>query len=99
MTSSAAVQRILSEMTALLDSYGDDSWARAFKRISGEFPTDPAGVLSEIRQMYGGMGSLSDIVLYASDGSLPGQANERFDALRSELYQLCRGTLKAEGNE
>lgn len=39
--------------------------------------------------MYGGMGSLNDIVLYKNGQPLIAE-NDEFDALRTELYNLCR---------
>ena len=90
MTSQIKLENILAEMATLLRSYGNETWAEAFSRLSKEVHIDPAGVLSEIRRMYGGMGSLSDIVLYTPNGSLLPLENNRFDALRHELYQLSR---------
>jgi uncharacterized protein DUF6966 len=99
MASLTTVQNILSDMAILLRSHGDGSWADTFERLSAEFPLDPVEVLSEVRKLYGGMGSLTDVVLYSADGSLPREENERFDVLRSELYQFCRETLTRDGSE
>jgi hypothetical protein len=40
--------------------------------------------------MFGGMGSLSDIVLYDSDGLLLRKENDRLDELRRELHRRTR---------
>ena len=39
--------------------------------------------------MYGGMGSLNDIVLYVN-GRLSIEENNEFDVLRAQLYDLCK---------
>jgi hypothetical protein len=90
MTSNPTLANLLSEMASLLDSYGDGSWAIAFHRLAREAQGAEAQVLEEARGMFGGMGSLSDIVLCGSDGALLRRENDRFDELRSELYRRSR---------
>jgi hypothetical protein len=90
MASNPNIANLLSEMANLLESYGESSWAVAFHRLAREALVAEAQVLEEARGMFGGMGSLSDIVLYGPDGSLLRKENERFDELRSELYRLSR---------
>jgi hypothetical protein len=90
MSSQPGLQDILSEMAHLLESHEQDSWATALHRLAREAQTDPSGVLADVRRMYGGMGSISDIVLYSKDGLVPTRENERLHQLRAELFQLTR---------
>jgi hypothetical protein len=90
MTSNANLANLLSEMASLLESYGNNSWAIAFERLAREAQVDEAEVLEEARGMFGGMGSLSDIVLHGPDASPLRKENDRFDELRRELYRRTR---------
>lgn len=49
--------------------------------------------VSAIIGMYGGMGSLNDVILYERGQPLF-EENEEFDALRVELYDICQAIRK-----
>ena len=75
-------------MAELLRIDGRNDWANALEKYHGEMANDPSVIAEKIRAMYGGMGSLNDIVLY-KNGQLLIAENDEFDALRLELYKLC----------
>lgn len=76
-------------MAELLRIDGSSDWANALEKSRREIATDPVAISAQIRGMYGGMGSLNDIVLYKNGQPLIAE-NDEFDALRMELYNLCR---------
>jgi hypothetical protein len=83
------IQIVLARMAELLRSGGLSDWARAFESFRSELQQDPSATTAKILSMYGGMGSLNDLVLY-KDGKVLAQENDELDALRSRLYELCR---------
>ncbi len=75
-------------MAELLDMGEFGDWALVFERLSDEVVVDPNTVCVDVISMYGGMGSLNDLVLY-KDGQPLRKENDELDALRSKLYALC----------
>ncbi|GAC1569313.1 MAG: hypothetical protein NVS3B3_23610 [Aquirhabdus sp.] len=65
-----------------------DEWANALEKFSKEIRISPDATAARILAMYGGMGSLNDLILY-KNGQPSALENIELDALRSELYQLC----------
>jgi len=80
---------ILKRMIELLAVGGADDWVSALEHIRVNFHKDPAGMSSKLISMYGGMGSLNDIVLYKEQKVLVAENNE-FDSLRERLYEVCK---------
>lgn len=66
-----------------------DDWARALEGVRDELQGNPDAAIAKVLSMYGGMGSLNDLVLY-KDGQVLAQENDELDALRSRLYKLSR---------
>ncbi|WP_370600360.1 hypothetical protein [Pseudomonas nitroreducens] len=81
---------ILKRMVELLGLGGADDWAAALENVRENFDEDPVGMSSKLISMYGGMGSLNDIVLYRGRKVLIAENNE-FDSLRERLYDICEG--------
>ena len=79
---------ILKRMAELLRLGERDDWANAFEKFRGETGGSPNAAAVGILSMYGGMGSLNDLILYRNGQPLVAE-NVEFDELRSELYQLC----------
>lgn len=50
--------------------------------------------VKKIMAMYGGLGSLNDVILYEGNKPLIAE-NTEFDALRTELYDLCLAMREA----
>lgn len=88
MTDIQNIQVILSRMTELLRLGGLADWARALEKYHNEIAIDPRTTTGRILSLYGGMGSLNDLILYR-DGKLMMNENNELDALRSQLYDLC----------
>ncbi|PZG51345.1 hypothetical protein C1I98_08960 [Spongiactinospora gelatinilytica] len=84
-------------MSALLNETGEPGLARepaglaAAVRVSGPTQTSVRRSSGKILRMYGGMGSLQDIVLQNAAGVLP--ENAEFDRLRRALFALARSGL------
>jgi hypothetical protein len=78
-------------MISLLRDAGEDQWADAIRRLADRIRdaiADPAcaeAIAREGMALYGGMGSIRDVVLQDSTGALP--SNGDFDQHRSSLYE------------
>lgn len=79
---------VLARMLDLLEAYGQRSWAEALSDLGARQGTED--VRGEIRRLYGGMGSLNDLVLHSADIARMRADNNEFDALRKQLSELCR---------
>ena len=75
-------------MVELLRFGARNDWANALEKFRGEIANDPSATSAGILSMYGGMGSLNDLILYKNGQPLVAE-NDEFDALSSELYRLC----------
>jgi hypothetical protein len=83
------IDAILGAIAALLAEFGEASWAAALTRLQQQYPGDPTATVRSVVAAFGGMGSLSDIVLYR-DGNVAAAATESLDNLRHRLSVLCR---------
>lgn len=83
------IEVILTRMIELLRIGAFNDWAIALEKIKTGFEFDPKSSPSKLLSMYGGMGSLNDVVLY-KDGQPLILENNELDALRSHLYELCK---------
>lgn len=64
-------------------------WAIALEKLSNEMGNTPdATTVGRILALFGGMGSLNDLILCKNNVPLVKENNE-FGALRSRLYDLC----------
>ena len=79
-------------MAELLRLSSRNDWAKTLEKCHEEIENAPNATAARIRSMYGGMGSLNDVVFYRNGQALAAE-NSEFDMLRSELYQLCHGGL------
>ncbi|EPG73594.1 hypothetical protein LEP1GSC058_4158 [Leptospira fainei serovar Hurstbridge str. BUT 6] len=79
------LQNILKRMSDLLYGGGYDDWGSSFKNLINEIATNSTETKRKILRLYGGMGSLNDIVLY-KDGKLLLSDSNEFDELRSKLF-------------
>lgn len=83
------IRSALLRMSELLVLGGLGDWAHALTRLAFESNEGYAMLRPNIRKMYGGMGSLNDIVLH-KDGHSSKAENDEFDSLRKRLYELTR---------
>lgn len=83
------IEGVLVKMIGLLRPNNTSNWADVLEKCCQELSENPVVTKNKILSMYGGMGSLNDIVLYKSGQPLS-KENTEFDDLRSDLYDLCR---------
>lgn len=81
------IEVILNNMEFLLKDCNLLDWSKIFSRLSNHIKSDPQNTLYQIVMLYGGMGSLNDIVL-SKNGEILKDENDRFDMLRNSLYEL-----------
>ncbi|QXE07330.1 hypothetical protein BJG93_36515 (plasmid) [Paraburkholderia sprentiae WSM5005] len=89
-----SLAQMLDQAEALLRSYGQVRWAEWLTKDARLIRSLDGYGLEHLLSAYGGMGSLNDVVLQRSNGGvgvlLDVGDNERFDKLRSEIYDLAR---------
>ena len=88
MTNIENIELVLERMAELLYFAAFDGWANALKKFRNEISVQSDVTAAGILSMYGGMGSLNDLILY-KNGQLLAAENVELDALRTRLYQLC----------
>jgi hypothetical protein len=89
MTDIQSIQVTLLRMAELLRRGGRVDWACALEKYQNEIVGDPTATKARILSLYGGMGSLNDLILYSRGTPLVSENNE-MDILRLRLYELCR---------
>jgi hypothetical protein len=77
----------IQKMAELLTIANQPHWARRLVQISHSSSGDES-MARDVLSLYGGMGSLNDLVLYV-EGVLDAKINDEFDALRTAVYELC----------
>lgn len=88
MTNIQRIKIVLEKMVELLRLGSSDDWANVIEKCNREIGISPTDTARRILSMYGGMGSLNDLVLHRNRQPLA-KENDELDALRLELYQLC----------
>ena len=86
------IRDTLSRMIELLMLGGGNQWATALSRCYEGLNDAPDETIRTIFGMFGGGGSLNDVVL-SSNGKMLVAENDEFYELRSELFRLCRAYL------
>lgn len=82
-------EEILEQLAALLFAENLNSpWGRRLTSLANKKTLHVDDFRSQIKGLYGGMGSLNDIVLFRPDGKVDRASNEQFAELKNELYQL-----------
>lgn len=76
-------------MILLLRTENHEDWAETLEVINLGPAQSKQSISMKILSMYGGVGSLNDIVFYRESQPLIDKNNE-FDKLRSHLYELCK---------
>lgn len=79
----------LMRAAELLSEHGQEPWARELARLAHEFRHDPEEAARQTLGLFGGAGSLVDVVLYR-DGHVALDANQALDDLRHEIFATCR---------
>lgn len=83
------IKQTLTRMSELLRIGGFTDWASALDRANVRLCQDPEAIRSEMRHMFGGAGSINDVVLHA-ERTMMNKENGEFDALRSHLFALLQ---------
>lgn len=78
----------LERLNVLLQSSDRTIWVDSIPKIIELLESDPDTAKYELLRMLGGMGSLSDLVLYLNGQPLIEESDE-LDKLRSEIYNAC----------
>lgn len=96
----ARLAETLDAMTTLLKAHGDDAWADQIGRCRASIALSDYYGVERLLRLYGGMGSLSDVILQ-SDGLVPAEDNERFEALRTSAWEQAQILARDEatGND
>ncbi|CAA0082045.1 Uncharacterised protein [Zhongshania aliphaticivorans] len=90
----------LDELHALLESVGEKKWGEKFKYVSSESVLDNRRqYLEKIIGLYGGAGSLNDLMISELNGHTIGcgsesALNKDMNYLRSKIYNLAKKELR-----
>lgn len=76
----------MNRMAALLQLGGYNDWSASIRSLANDFESFPERVRSNFLSLYGGMGSLNDLLI-CINGKISIDENEEFDKIRSELYE------------
>jgi hypothetical protein len=84
------VQALLDAMRALEAhlNHFDDLWAGHVRRAADEVANSDAHGIERFLALFGGMGSLNDVVLQSNGKALTVE-NDQFDELRSKAWLLA----------
>ena len=77
-------------LSLLDDEHGNQLWANKISSILRKKTLQVEYYEDQITAMYGGMGSLNDIILQDKNGYMPKESNDRFSNLRTQLFQLVK---------
>lgn len=88
MKSIAVLNEKLHKLNILLQSCDRTIWADSIPKIIELLKFDPDTAKYEILRLFGGVGSLNDLVLYLNGQPLI-KENDELDKLRSEIYNAC----------
>lgn len=83
------ISAILTRMSALAQRGNSGNVGASLERAVALVERDAQEGANAVVGMYGGMGSLNDIILYEGEKPLV-EENEEFDTLRSKLYERCQ---------
>lgn len=79
------LRKILLEIIELLEFVGETGWIITLKRLYAANVSSPKDWLREIKGLFGGMGSFTDLVLMRN-GIFCIDENNKLDQLRDRLY-------------
>lgn len=77
----------MERMATLLELGGYAQWSASIFKLAKKYVIDPDSTKHTFRNLYGGMGSLNDLVLYRN-GKVLMSENDELDQLRSDLFNL-----------
>ena len=85
---------VLTETAELLRRYSVNSWLKPLSESRCLIELRDVRGVDRLSQMFGGMGSFNDIVIHPLNGNPITEAdihpvNEKFQALKSQIYELA----------
>lgn len=87
MNKEKEIKDILLEITELLETVDSEChWISILKRLYADHFSPWEYWLGEIRSLYGGMGSFTDLIL-RKNGVICEEENKKLDLLRGKLYE------------
>ena len=91
------IDGILSELITLLRANGEPDWAHNIEDLAAEIKIGPPDkIASRWLIIFGGMGSLSDLVLHSEDGQPLVHANGTLSSLRTKLHKYLLELRQSE---
>lgn len=84
---SKAIKNKIERMAVLLELGGYADWSASIFKLAKQYEIEPDVTRHSLLGLFGGMGSLNDLVLY-SKGKVLIDENEELDQLRSNLFNL-----------
>lgn len=91
------IRKTIIEITNILSSNNEDSWAKVFEKLSRELDVDCESSILSLKGLYGGMGSFNDIILHENGTPLI-RENDELDDLRHALYNQLTQAIDALNN-
>jgi len=95
MTPAETLVDTLSRMIDLLRSAGRENWVTTLETCRARAGDDVQGAARQVLSLFGGMGSLNDLILYRAQRPLIAE-NVELDALRERLHHACRQALQGQ---
>lgn len=89
MNAISDVDSLVKRMVELLLLGGGGDWAATLEQVRERFDGNIVDMTYGFLSMYGGSGSINDVVLY-QEGKVLVAENCEFDCLRSRLYEICK---------
>lgn len=80
--------KLIAMSEILFKSDKRSRWGKKLSAIANKNTLHIDDLKFPVKKLYGGMGSLNDIVFMDTDGSVDTEANEAFDELRIQLYDI-----------
>ena len=86
MKNKTAIKAVLGQLEFLLSQHGEPEWAKALCRFQVQIEDDDSNGRYNLRGLFGGMGSLNDVVLQKNARPLFSE-NDELAALREQLFE------------
>jgi hypothetical protein len=93
MGTQPSVESLLHKIAILMSTNGEATWARCLEELAAECGKSPLSTSRRVLSLYGGAGSLNDIVLHGPEGRPLQSENDDLSRLRSQLHASCLATI------
>ncbi|WOZ79320.1 DUF6966 domain-containing protein [Kosakonia sacchari] len=82
------VKKYVKSISILLQSNGENNLAHYMDQLLSIAEEDPEYFIDNVKRLFGGMGSLNDVV-FSLNGKPLIEENNQLDELRRKLYEAC----------